>query len=157
MIFWFLGWYISGAQLSAAQFVNFSGRIVGPWTTGPRGPICHGQLGPTVRGPIVRGPICLEPFLAMLVALHLTLVSKWVGCSFGLALLRGLQACLKIKRFLKDMINSFDVFWLITFWPLILVLILIRRWSLAGWRFSSPYFSSSSIFSTPSRPTRLRF
>ena len=48
--------------------------------------------------------------LATLVAPHLTLVNKWVGRSFGLAMLRGFQAGLKITRFLKDMINSFDVF-----------------------------------------------
>ena len=63
MINWFLGWYISGAQLSGAQFATFSGRTVGPRTTGPRGPTVRGPVvwGPTVRGPIVRGPICLEP------------------------------------------------------------------------------------------------
>ena len=39
-----------------------------------------GKLGPTVRGPVVRGPfvrgpICQEPFLTMLLALHLALAS----------------------------------------------------------------------------------
>ena len=31
------------------------------------------------------------------------------------------------------------------------------RWSPVGWLFSSPSFSSSSIYSTPSKPTHLRF
>ena len=40
MIFWFFGWYISGARLA-----TFLGRTVGPRTTGPR--------GPTVRDPMI--------------------------------------------------------------------------------------------------------
>ena len=50
MVYLFLVWYISGAQLSGAQFVTFSGQ-----TVGPRGPTCHFSESHHIPSPLVEG------------------------------------------------------------------------------------------------------